>query len=396
MVEIESEAEPAFAASLEQVAAALSPLRASNSLEGLGRAVARLVAGSVAAACRIDVFEEETSLEPAALRPLARSARPGRVDLANPSDDPGEALAGRGDAAVVDDPARALAWIVVPLVARGRAIGSLRVAVGQGEATAPTLALVHHVAASLALGLSAAELHEHAERVSRRLQESLLPPELPVADWFELAARYAPASANMHVGGDWYDAQLVSADELAISVGDVAGHGVEAAARMGEVRSAMAAFRLMSQAPDHLIAMVHRLCAPKGIFATALCARLTPRGELRWASAGHLPPVLARPGDAALLSGHPSPPLGLSAEVDITLDHGGVRPGDTVVVYTDGLVERRDEAIDDSLARLVRDVRGWSALEAGEIADRLLEQRQAAGPTADDIALVVVRFTGEG
>lgn len=392
MVEHESDAEAMSAGTLGQVAAALSTLRASSSRVGLGRAVTRLLSSSVAIACRIDSFEAAPT-EQAVLLPLARSSRANRDDLRDPAADPGGAPAERGDTAVVDDASRDLTWIVVPLVARSRAVGSLRVAFDGRSPSATTIALVHHIAASLALGLAAAELHEHSERVSRHLQASLLPPELPVADWFQLAARYAPATAGMHVGGDWYDAQLVSTDELAISVGDIAGHGVEAAARMGEVRSAMTAFRLMSKAPDDLIAMVHRLCEPKGIFATALCARLTPRGTLRWASAGHPPPVLARPGEAELLIGRPSPPLGVSADVDIALERRRIAAGDTVVVYTDGLVERRDEPIDESLERLVQDVRRWAGLDAGELADRLLDARQAAGPTADDIALVVVRIT---
>ena len=386
--------EPMFATSLEQVASALSPLRASSSPAGLAHAVTRLVTSAVAAACRVDVVESGASGAPAALAPLARSVRPGRSELADPAMDIGDEEVLAGIAVVIEDASRDLSWVVIPLVAHHRTIGSIRVVLdGTSAPGAAALAFLHHIASSLALGLSAAELHAQAERVSRRLQESLLPYALPEGEWFEVAARYVPATAGMHVGGDWYDAQLIGRAELAFSVGDVAGHGVEAAARMGELRSAMTALRLLSRAPDDLIGLLHRICDPAGYFATALCARVEPSGGFRWASAGHLPPIVLRgEGTVELVAGRQSPPLGTGTEGTVMLNEFPISPGDTVLLYTDGLVERRDEPLDASLDRLLSHIAAATRRAPEELLGAILDAREESGPTGDDIAMVAVQL----
>ncbi|HVC15333.1 MAG TPA: PP2C family protein-serine/threonine phosphatase [Acidimicrobiales bacterium] len=391
---------PTSRSHFEQVAAALSPLRASSSRTSLANAVARLVTGA-AMACRVDVVAEEGS--GGGIETLSRMIRPERLDLADADSDLGLDEARAGRAAVVVDVERDLSWVVIPLVAHRATAGALRVALASSAGPTPgDLAHLHHIASSLAIGLSSAELHEQSERISRRLQESLLPQALPTNPWFDVAARYVPATAGMHVGGDWYDAELLTTDELAISVGDVAGHGVEAAARMGELRSAMHAFRLLSRAPDALIALLHRLCEPPGYFATAICARLDPSGGFRWASAGHLPPILARTdGTVEALFGPQSPPLGAGVEGDgVRLCQHEVEPGDLILLYTDGLIERRDEPIDVSIERLSAEVArqlgpgGRAGPDA--LLDGVLTTRQASGPTADDIAVIAVRLLGFG
>lgn len=386
---------PVPQAHFEHVAAALSPLRASSSRSALAHAVARLVTG-VAVACRVDVAADGDTAS--GLVTLSRTVRPDRADLADPESDLGLDDAMSGHAAVLPDVARDLSWVVIPLVAHHSTTGSLRVVLeGTTGPSSSELAYLHHIASSLAIGLSSAELHDQSERVSRRLQQSLLPHALPTEKWFQVAARYVPATAGMHVGGDWYDAQLLAPDELAFSVGDVAGHGVEAAARMGELRSAIHAFRLLSRAPDDLIALLHRLCDPAGYFATAVCARLDPRGGFRWASAGHLPPILARAnGDTEPLSGHQSPPLGAGLAGSVLLSQRTLAPGDTVLLYTDGLIERREERLDVSVERLTAQLRSLfgprSRPEPDELLNVVLDRRQATGPTGDDIAVIAVRL----
>lgn len=388
---------PTPQAHLEQVASALSPLRASNSRSGLAHAVSRLVA-AVAVACRVDVAANGGTA--AGLVTLSRVVRPGRVDLADPDGDLGLNQAMCGQAAVLPDVARNLSWVVIPLLALGAAAGSLRVALEGTTGPGPSeLAYLHHIGSSLAIGLSSAELHEQSERVSRRLQESLLPHALPTDKWFEVAARYVPATAGMHVGGDWYDAQLLASDELAFSVGDVAGHGVEAAARMGELRSAIHAFRLLSRAPDDLIALLHRLCDPAGYFATAVCGRLDPCGGFRWASAGHLPPIVAHAGGPveALTCGHQSPPLGAGMVGSVLLSQHTLKLGDMLMLYTDGLIERRDERLDVSVNRLTAQIRSILDTDPrpgpSELLHAVVEHRQASGPTGDDIAAIAVRLS---
>jgi serine phosphatase RsbU (regulator of sigma subunit) len=392
--------QPTSQTPLEQVAAALAALRASTSPSTLANAVARLVT-NVAVACRIDVLDATARgglATPGGLVIISRTVRPESSNLTDPAHDLGSAEAAAGRAAIIADPARDVSWVVIPLVASGATTGALRVVLeGTTGPSASELSHLHHIASSLAIGLSSAELHEQSERVSRRLQESLLPKELPRDGWFQVAARYVPVTAGMHVGGDWYDAQLLSPEELAFSVGDVAGHGIGAAARMGELRSAIRALRLLSRAPDDLIEHLHRLCDPEGYFATALCARLEKSGGFRWASAGHLPPIVAHSsGEVERLPGHQSPPLGAGVKGTVVLERRTLSPGDTVLLYTDGLIERRGEPLDISLDRLVTQLAALIGSARyptpDELLDTLLANRQPTGTTGDDIALIAVRL----
>lgn len=385
---------PTTTISFGQVAAGLSALRDSNCPTALARAVGRLLVRAGAQCCRVDVLDPDAESTPRALTTVARSHGPERPDLLDATRDLGTTPATAGRSAVVDDPERDLTWVVIPLVAQHDAVGALRIALdGANRPSADVLAFLHHIGSSLGLGLSAAEWHAQAERVSRRLQDSLLPVDLPSADWFRLAARYAPATAGMHVGGDWYDAQLLDT-ELAISVGDVAGHGVEAAARMGQLRSAITALRLLSDGPDELILHLHRLCDLPEHFATAICARLAPTGQLLWSSAGHFSPIVAHPdGTVDYLQGEPSPPLGTGVEGAVAMHSSQLSSRDMVVLFTDGLVERRDETLAESLAALLDEIGEGAMHELGPAAlvDRLLTARQDAGPTSDDIAVLAVQ-----
>lgn len=376
------------------VATALAPLRASSDPQGLARAVCRLVASTMAVVCRIDLIGGTL---PADLVPaggvVVRSVRPTRPDVVDPAFDCGEQTPGRGSLEVDYD--RNLSWIAVPLAAERRTVGSLRVAVDTTAVTAGTAADVRHIAVSVAVALVEAARRHEAVRVSRSLQESLLPHSLPQGPWFEVAARYAPAMAGLQVGGDWYDAQLLGPDELALSVGDVAGHGVEAAARMGEVRSAMTAMRMVCDHPHELIALLHQLYDDSSTFATAICTRLCPSGRFSWSSAGHLHPIVARRGEAvALLEGNVLPPLGAGTTGPVAPNVHRLQPGDTVILYTDGLVERRDEALDVSLRRLLSDIGSAPAAEPDRLLDHVVSARQRSGPTTDDIAVVAARLTG--
>lgn len=375
------------------VATALAPLRAASDPQNLARAICRVVTSTLGVACRIDLAGSE--MPPDLVPPegaVARSVRPGRSDLLREADDGGLTAGGIGS--VEPDLDRDLSWVTLPLVAERREVGLLRVALDGATPPAPAvLADIGHVAVSLATALVEAARRHEAVRVSRSLQESLLPHSLPRGPWFQVAARYAPATATLQVGGDWYDAQLLRSDELALSVGDVAGHGVEAAARMGELRTAMTAVRMVCDGPGDLISLMHRLYDTSPTFATALCARLEPSGRLRWSSAGHLHPVVAREsGGVALLDGAVLPPLGTGRAVMATLNERRLRIGDTVVLFTDGLVERRDQALDDSLRQLVSDIASAPSIEPDRLVEHLVTSRQRSGPTADDIAVLAARL----
>lgn len=374
--------------SLSSLAAALEPLRATGDANALADAVAAFLTSDMAVLCRVDRAHD------GALALAARRVAGARVDLADPSTDLGEHAARSATFDVIADPERRLSWIVVPLLAPPRTVGCLRLALPSSFALSATdLGPLRDIGTALAAGLAAAELHEQAESVSQSLQHSLLPTALPQADWFEIAGSYLPATAGLHVGGDWYDAELLPSGELALSVGDVAGHGVEAAARMGEIRSAIAALRLFSRLPDELIGLLHRVYARSGYFATATCARVAENGTLRWASAGHVPPIIARAtGRVELMTGGQSPPLGTGIGDGVPLNQSELTSGDTVLLFTDGLVERRDERLDQSLARLVRHVAAAPSTAPLRLVDHVVATRQASGTTDDDIAVLAARL----
>lgn len=377
------------------LASALAPLRATTDPMGLAQAVCHLMTEALAVACRIDLTDEllgGDAAPPGAA--MARSVRPQRQDLADPAADCGEP-APRATS-LEADLGRDLAWASAPLVARGRHLGVLRVALASASPPSPAvLADVGDIAASVAAALVEAARRREALQLSHSLQRSLLPHSLPDAPWFEVAARYAPATATLQVGGDWYDAQLLGSGELALSVGDVAGHGVEAAARMGELRAAMTALRMVCTGPDELIGLLHRLYDGSALFATAICARLDPSGRFRWSSAGHPHPVVAREGGhVALLEGRLLPPLGVGAGIGL-LNERHLRTGDTVVLYTDGLMERRGEPLDVSLGRLTADIASAPSIDPEALVDHVLAARQRSGPTTDDIAVVAARLKSE-
>lgn len=375
--------------SLSGVAAALEPLRAASDAAGLAREVCGWLASTVAVVCRVDRFGVGGPTM------IARAVTEDRADVRSPSDDLAGDAAAAGVFDVVPDSGRQLSWVAVPLQADEGKFGVLRLALELSTGlTAADLTFLHRIGDSLAAGLVGADLHKHTERVSVSLQRSLLPSALPSGPWFDLAAQYVPATAGLQIGGDWYDAEVLpSGNELAISVGDVAGHGVEAAARMGDIRSAMSTLRQLSEAPDALISLLHRRYASSNFFATAICARLDRSGELRWSSAGHLPPVVAHAGGGAeLATGRQSPPLGVGVEGTTVVELRELGPGDAVLLYTDGLVERRKESLDTGLANLVAIVGEAPSLEPEHLVEHVVQARQASGPIGDDIAVLTARF----
>lgn len=237
--------------------------------------------------------------------------------------------------------------------------------------------------------------------LSAALQRALLTS--PVSpDGQRVAVRYEPAADLAQVGGDWHDAFLLPTGSLALTIGDVAGHDRDAAAGMAQARNLLRGiwFGDPGAPPAAVLDRLDRTMQSLGVasMATALAARVEQtadqraRGErtLRWSNAGHLFPVLVEPDGAAhLLTTPPEPLLGLLAEPQRT-DHTVVlRAGSTVVLCTDGLVERRGAVLDEGLAWLVDTLRGAHRLDPEAICDRLL-----AGvlPQADDdIALLVMR-----
>jgi sigma-B regulation protein RsbU (phosphoserine phosphatase) len=223
------------------------------------------------------------------------------------------------------------------------------------------------------------------------LERSLLPPTLPKRPGLELAARYVTRE-DRAVGGDWYDAFTLPSGMLWVVIGDVAGHGLVAAVVMGRVRSALRSYALEDHPPDEVLRLVDRkvLHFEVGAMVTLACAVSSPPYEqFQVVTAGHPPPIVAEPGrPARLLDIDPLPPLGIGSgfrrpPTTISLPLGGV-----LVLYTDGLVERRGEVLDVGLARLCAAV---TTDHPASVCRTVMHEMVGSQSPEDDIAMVALR-----
>ncbi|GAP47634.1 PP2C family protein-serine/threonine phosphatase [Streptomyces azureus] len=240
------------------------------------------------------------------------------------------------------------------------------------------------------------QAHAREREIAVTLQEVLL--RSPDLDRHRnIAVRYLPASGSLNVCGDWYDVVDLPPDRYAIAVGDVVGHGLEAAAVMGMLRSALsAAIRAVPSPAQALEVLGLYARAVDGALATTVAKVLVdPRSRLIiYSNAGHPPPVLLSPdGSCRLLDQATDPPLGARPE-HVPRPQAGLpyTRGDTLVLYTDGLIERRGEDIDIGLARLIDALAQCGTLPVEELADGLLAHMGAPGGGRDDIALVIARL----
>jgi serine phosphatase RsbU (regulator of sigma subunit) len=244
--------------------------------------------------------------------------------------------------------------------------------------------------------LARALLAEREHVAAETLQRSLLPRRLPARAHVALAARYEPAVVGDRVGGDWYDAWWTADDRLLLVVGDVVGHGIEAAATMGRLRTSIRALSEVDPAPARIVT---RLAVAEGrdgteMVATVLVALLDPdRRRLTVCRAGHLPLLLVAPGkEAVFVDDLGAPPLGCAA-VPVTEIEVDAPDGSLMVLYTDGLVEDRSSSIDDGLQLIARTTsqRQDLADPVEAVADALMAARPL-GSSQDDVALLVVHL----
>ncbi|MCB5183053.1 serine/threonine-protein phosphatase [Streptomyces sp. SMC 277] len=260
----------------------------------------------------------------------------------------------------------------------------------------------HH--AELALSASADRLSAARtdalvrEHLVLRLQQAIS-PSVRQAAGLQVAVRYRPAVADHRVGGDWYDVLQLGDGRVVLAVGDVAGHGIEAASAMVGLRHALRGLAITGADPGSLMTWLNEvaLATPDHPTATGVVAEYDPvEHRLCWASAGHLPLLLIRDGRARFLQGPQNILLGAVsgstyAESSVTL-----APGDTLLLYTDGFVERRHVGLDESLAVLRATAEALVTADPEAQADALVST--VTGDTDDDTSLVVVRVpqAGEG
>jgi serine phosphatase RsbU (regulator of sigma subunit)/anti-sigma regulatory factor (Ser/Thr protein kinase) len=291
------------------------------------------------------------------------------------------------------------ALAVAPLVVGDRSVAALAFAWRDAQSfEAERRQFVETLARQCAQALDRARKHESERQIAETLQRSMLPDRLPDVPGVELAARYVPGTAGMEIGGDWYDAIPLDNGRLGLAVGDVVGKGVRAASTMGQLRIALRAFALELLRPatagSRLIALTDTFADVP--FATLVYLTLDPtRRVCRYTVAGHLPPLKLGPdGTVERLDGGRSLPLGVGPDVEFEQAAIELEPGSTIVLYTDGLVERPGRSLADGLARLERSLQGEeaAALDPGALADSVLATLLAEGDPRDDVALLVVKL----
>ncbi len=283
----------------------------------------------------------------------------------------------------------------VPLIVEGDLIGVLHV----GSLTPRTfgqrdLAILQVAAARAAPGIERARLYsalEHEHTVAMVLQRSLLPTHLVNVAGISAAARYMPASYD--VGGDWYDVFPLPRGRFGIVIGDVVGHGLKAAALMGQLRTALHAYAIEAHDPARTLQLVDRFMRTMGdsAMATAAYAVLeADTGLVQLASAGHLPPVIVGPDGGRIVEVAPAPPLGAFPYATWTEQETVLVPGETILFYTDGLVERPGTPLTESINLLLEVTAGASSAEhACQLA---VEELLPTGRLRDDVALVAMHF----
>ncbi|MEU4248705.1 GAF domain-containing SpoIIE family protein phosphatase [Amycolatopsis sp. NPDC026612] len=280
----------------------------------------------------------------------------------------------------------------VPMIAGNELVGVLHIgSVTTRQFGEPEVATMQLLADRLAMAVQVEALEEN-RTATMALQRSLLPSSLPEVPGLAFGARYVPG-AETGLGGDWYDLFALPGDRLGVVMGDVSGHGLDAAVIMGRLRSALRAYALDCESPAEVLAKLDRKANhfEHGAMATVAYGIIGPSREaLTLSLAGHLPPVLALPGEAGrLVDAPPDPPIGLTIGVpERRTTVVGLPPEGVLVFYTDGLVERRDQPVDVGMDLLAATVR------AGE-PERVCAQTMAAmiGSRAaqDDVALLAIQ-----
>jgi serine phosphatase RsbU (regulator of sigma subunit) len=239
--------------------------------------------------------------------------------------------------------------------------------------------------------------YDAEHRASAALQRTALPAGLPDIPQLTIAARYRAGAARASVGGDWYDVIDLHEDRVALLVGDVVGHGMDAAVAMGRLRTGFRIVAPMRPEPSAMVRAVSEQveAIPNAMCSTVICAIVhLPTGVMDWCRAGHLPPLLVRDGAAQLLDEAGVPPLGVAPELRPPVHRLVLAPGDVVLLYTDGVIERRHETIDDGFERLRLVAEDLSDLAPEELSDALLEALVPVEEQTDDVAILVVRFDG--
>jgi serine phosphatase RsbU (regulator of sigma subunit)/CheY-like chemotaxis protein/anti-sigma regulatory factor (Ser/Thr protein kinase) len=290
--------------------------------------------------------------------------------------------------------------LVVPLLSSGSLIGLLYLGARPGRRFGGAdLELLALAGERVAIAIEHAQRYEHGLELVEILQRSLLPESLPAHPLLELAARYRPSGFAAQVGGDWYDALVLDEKRIGVMIGDIVGHGVRAATIMGELRSALRAFAIEGHSPGEALRCLDRVVQATlgpGMVATVMFLILDAEaGTVTVASAGHPPPaIVGADRSVRFLETTPFLPLGVDEHAVATERVHPLVAGDTLLLYTDGLVERRDESIDVGFERL-HDALRDAPDDVEALCDHVLDRTLGDHPGQDDVAVLTVRLLAQ-
>ncbi|WP_327279408.1 SpoIIE family protein phosphatase [Streptomyces sp. NBC_01205] len=285
---------------------------------------------------------------------------------------------------------------LIPLVARGTVLGAVTVTrVREREPfDAQDCVLLDEVVARAALNIDNARMYTNQRRAALTLQRSLTNSALPRVTGLELTGRYLPASDH-DVGGDWFDVIQLPGGRTGLVIGDVMGHGIHAAAVMGQLRTAVRTLARHGVPPTQLLRSLDSAVADLGEDEMATCVYAVhdpATGGCVIARAGHPPPaVVTARGEVTFLDGPPGTPLGTGGR-EFRTEEVALPPGSLLVLYTDGLIEARDRDLDQGMAQL-----GWALRDAGRPLDGLCDDILAhllPGAPQDDVAVLLARTAG--
>jgi PAS domain S-box-containing protein len=258
------------------------------------------------------------------------------------------------------------------------------------ETDAAVIAEINH---RLAAGWANVETFAREHTVAETLQHALLPDGLPTIAGLDLAVRYLPATGGVRVGGDWYDVFPLRGDRVALAIGDVVGHSVGSASVMGQIRSMLRAYTVEHPAPADVLRRTNAaVCEllPEAL-ATVLYAVLDPStGELTYANAGHPPALVGGKGHADYLDLASGAMLGVEADTDYTSSHRRLAPGESLLLYTDGLIEDRRRDINEGFGALARAVRHCPDQTAERTCQCVQTAMLGPGRRDDDVCILAI------
>jgi serine phosphatase RsbU (regulator of sigma subunit) len=291
--------------------------------------------------------------------------------------------------------------LIVPLTGRDAVLGALTIAWDESDRRfdEADLPMAADLGRRAGLAVENARLYQQQHSVAVTLQHALLPTRLPKLPGLGAAVRYVAATTGADVGGDWYDIMKLADGRIGLAVGDAIGHSAEAAAMMGTIRNVLRAYAWSGADPTEVLSHLDEFLgeADSAHLATLVYAQYDPATRaLRWANAGHPPPLLVGPGSMTrFLEGGHRTMIGVGVDSAGRTEEITAPDGATLVLYTDGLIEERSASLTDGLDRLLKVAAAHYDADPETLLDEILSSLLARDRLDDDVAVLAVRISDE-